>query len=135
MREIGGKTGTQKCGRAGVLYLTFVGIKMFWNAPQGIPKSEPKEALPKRGSAWYVGVLTDLSNLKAVAFFRSLFAVFLPAHTPLWLQFTSAGVVVMIDVCWLATVACVFSLGPIARGDTRIKKWIEYVTGGILDSV
>jgi threonine efflux protein len=117
---------------AGALYLTFLGIQMIWNARRSMQKPEPEEVLPKRGSAWCVGFLTDLSNPKAVAFFGSLFAVFLPAHAPLWLQFASAGVVVMIDVCWFATVACVFSLGSIARGYTRIKKWIDYVTGGVL---
>ena len=50
----------------------------------------------------------------------------------LWVQFASAGIVVMIDGCWYVIVACVFSLGPIAHGYTRLKKWIDYVTGGVL---
>jgi len=33
---------------------------------------------------------------------------------------------------WYATVACVCSLGPIAREYTRIKKWIDYFSGGVL---
>lgn len=117
---------------AGALYLTYLGIKMIWNAHRHKQKAEPEVVLPKHSSAWRVGFLTDISNPKAAAFFGSLFAVFLPAHAPLWSQIASVVVVVMIAACWYGTVACVFSLGPIARGYTRIKKWIDYVTGGIL---
>jgi threonine efflux protein len=60
-----------------------------------------------------------------------LFAVFLPAHASLWLLLASATTIVMIAACWYATIACVFSFGPIARGYVRIKKWINYVTGGV----
>lgn len=116
----------------GALYLIYLGIKMLWKAHQHRREAEPEVTLPKRGSAWRVGFLTDLSNPKAAAFFGSLFAVFLPAHSPLWLQVASVVVVVMIAACWYGTVACVFSFGPIARGYSRVKKWIDYVTGGIL---
>ncbi len=116
----------------GALYLTYLGIKMIWSARRNSQKAEPEEVLTWRGSAWRIGFLTDLSNPKAAAFFGSLFAVFLPAHAPFWLQCSSVAVVVMISACWYATVACVFSIGPVARGYSRIKKWIDYVTGGIL---
>ena len=115
----------------GALYLTYLGMKMLWKARHHRRETEP-EASQKRGSAWRVGFLTDLSNPKAAAFFGSLFAVFLPAHSPLWLQVASVVVVVTIAACWYGTVACVFSFGPIARGYSRVKKWIDYVTGGIL---
>ena len=116
----------------GALYLTYLGMKMIWKAHHQRREAEPEASLAKRGSAWRVGFLTDLSNPKAAAFFGSLFAIFLPAHSPLWLQVASGVVVVMIAVCWYATVACVFSFGPIARGYSRVKKWIDYLTGGIL---
>lgn len=116
----------------GALYLTYLGIKMIWKAYRHRREAEPQISLPKRGSAWRVGFLTDISNPKAAAFFGSLFAVFLPAHSPLGLQVASVVVIVTIAACWYATVACVFSFGPIARGYARVKKWIDYVTGGIL---
>jgi threonine efflux protein len=116
---------------AGALYLTYLGVKMLWHARHHRRDSEP-EVKDKHGSAWRVGFLTDISNPKAAAFFGSLFAIFLPAHSPLWLQVASVVVVVMIAACWYGTVAYVFSFGPIARGYSRVKKWIDYVTGGIL---
>lgn len=116
----------------GALYLTFLGIRMIWKTRRNKRKPEPEETCPKPGSAWRVGFLTDLSNPKAAAFFGSLFAVFLPAHAPLWLLLASAAAIVMIAACWYATIACVFSFGPIARGYARIRKWIDYATGGVL---
>ncbi len=116
----------------GAFYLTYLGLKMLWQAYRHRRKAEPEVKPVKRGSAWRVGFLTDISNPKAAAFFGSLFAVFLPAHAPLWLQAASVLVVVLIAACWYATVACVFSFGPVARGYARVKKWIDYVTGGIL---
>ncbi|HZR39921.1 MAG TPA: LysE family transporter [Ktedonobacteraceae bacterium] len=117
---------------AGALYLTYLGVRMIWKTHRQKQGTEQEVVQPRRGSAWRVGFLTDISNPKAAAFFGSLFAVFLPAHSPLWLQVASVVVIVMIAACWYGTVACVFSFGPIARGYRRIKKWIDYVTGGIL---
>ena len=116
----------------GAIYLTYLGIKMIWQAPRHKQAPEQETISPKRGSAWRVGFLTDISNPKAAAFFGSLFAIFLPTHAPLWLQGASVIVVVMISAIWYSTVACVFSFGPIARWYRRAKKWIDTVTGGVL---
>jgi threonine efflux protein len=116
----------------GALYLTYLGIKMIWLAHRHKHVPAQENIVPRRGSAWQVGFLTDISNPKAAAFFGSLFAIFLPAHAPLWLQGTSVIVVVMIAAIWYSIVACVFSFGPIARWYQRAKKWIDTVTGGVL---
>jgi RhtB (resistance to homoserine/threonine) family protein len=116
----------------GALYLTYLGCKMLWHAHRQKQAGEQKDVVARSGSAWRVGFLTDISNPKAAAFFGSLFAVFLPAHAPLELQIASVVVVVLISLCWYSVVACFFSLEPVARGYRRIKRWIDYVTGGIL---
>jgi RhtB (resistance to homoserine/threonine) family protein len=116
----------------GALYLTYLGCKMLWHAHRQKQAGEQRDAAVRSGSAWRVGFLTDISNPKAAAFFGSLFAVFLPAHAALELQIASVIVVVLISLCWYSVVACFFSLAPVARGYRRIKRWIDYVTGGIL---
>ena len=80
------------------------------------------------GSMKQWGILRD----EAAAFFGSLFAVFMPAHPPLWFQVASIAVVVMIAASWYSVVACLFSLEPVTRFYRRVKKWIDYLTGGIL---
>jgi threonine efflux protein len=116
----------------GAIYLTYLGGKMIWQAARQKVVAEPSAVAPRRGPAWRVGFLTDISNPKAAAFFGSLFSVFLPAYAPLWLQVASVVVVVLIAACWYSVVACFFSLEPVARGYRRVKKWIDYVTGGVL---
>jgi threonine efflux protein len=116
----------------GAVYLTYLGIKMIWKAHRHKQAPEQEVVAPRRGTAWQVGLLTDISNPKAAAFFGSLFALFLPAHAPLWLQGASVIVVVMIAAVWYSTVACVFSFGPVARWYRRARKWIDTVTGGVL---
>lgn len=116
----------------GICYLTYMGINTIWNTHWNTPKVEPEITIPEHASAWRTGLLTDLSNPKAAVFFSSLFAVFLPTHASLWLQIASVGIIVMIAVCWYGTVAYVFSLGPVARLYTHLKKWVDSITGGIL---
>jgi threonine efflux protein len=115
----------------GALYLTYLGCKMLWHAHRHKQADEQRDAA-RSGSSWRVGFLTDISNPKAAAFFGSLFAVFLPAHAALELQFASIVVIVLISFCWYSVVACFFSLEPVARGYRRLQRWIDYVTGGIL---
>lgn len=117
---------------AGALYLTYLGCRMIWKAHRQKRVAEQEPAPPRRGSAWRAGFLTDISNPKAAAFFGSLFAVFFPVHAPLWLQIASIVVVVLIAVSWYSVVACFFSLEPVARVYRRVKRWIDYVTGGVL---
>lgn len=116
---------------AGAIYLTYLGLKMIWNARRQIELSSDEANSSRHRSAWRAGFLTDISNPKAAAFFGSLFALLLPAHPPLWLQIASIVIVVLIAISWYSTVACLFSLGPVERSYRRAKKWIDRLTGGI----
>ncbi len=120
----------------GALYLTYLGLRIIWNSRRGRTITEVSRAGEgsevKHGSAWRAGFLTDISNPKAAAFFGSLFAVFLPAHSPLWLQVTSIVVVVMITISWYSMVAYLFSLAPVARFYRHLRRWVDLITGGIL---
>ena len=117
----------------GALYLAYLGVKMIWNARRQKHSLDMQaEPSSRRVSSWRVGFLTDISNPKAAAFFGSLFALILPASPPLWLQVASIVIVVMIAASWYGVVACLFSLEPVARAYRRAKKWIDYITGGVL---
>lgn len=123
---------------AGALYLTYLGISMIWNAKHGYRNTEGEgretgeNRAVRQSSAWRAGFLTDISNPKSAAFFGSLFAVFLPAHSPLWLQVASVVIVVLITSTWYGLVACLFSLAPVARVYRRLRRWVDLITGGIL---
>ncbi len=115
----------------GALYLTYLGIKMILSAHRPPPEIAAGVAPTRRLSAWGIGFLSNLSNPKLAAFFSSLFAALLPANLPLWVQGTTVVVMLAVTTAWLCIVACVSSLGPIVRGYRRVKRWIDYITGGL----
>lgn len=117
---------------AGAFYLTFLGIRMIWQAHHQKQARTQVSAPTSHGSAWRIGLLTDLSNPKTAAFFGSLFALLLPVHPTFEFQIACIVTVVLISAFWYGLVAYVFSFGLIARGYLRLKKWIDTVTGGIL---
>ena len=67
---------------AGAAYLIFVGLQMIFSARR--PTAGGGSLPLSDGRAFRRGLLTDLSNPKAAAFFTSLFAVAVPPTAPLW---------------------------------------------------
>lgn len=85
--------------------------------------------------AWRTGLFSDLTNPKAAIFWSSLFAATLPKGTPFWAITTAAILAVAIAGCWYAIAAIPFSVEPIFRSYLRTKRWIDYLTGGIMTSL
>lgn len=90
----------------GAVYLIFVGITLLRSAARRSSVSVPGISVAKgpRG-AFRLGLITDMSNPKAAAFFTSLFAVTLPPGAPFWLQAVAVGIVVAMVVVWYGLVA------------------------------
>ncbi len=138
---------------AGALFLIYLGIKTILsanhpiqpasnnqqnsaspthtiNAPD-IPRTANHAFAHNRSSSWRIGLLTNVGNPKALVFYTSIFAVLLPTHSPIWLQTSTALLMLLFSFGWFSIVALLFSLGPISALYRRAKKWIDYVTGGI----
>ncbi len=115
----------------GALYLAFLGIKTILHAHHLVLPETSETGSSRRAPAWSIGFLNNISNPKAMAFFGSLFAVLLPAHLPLWLAACVMVVMVIIDGGWFCLIALLFSLGRVTSTYRCIKKWIDYITGGI----
>ena len=83
------------------------------------------------GRAFRFGLLTDLSNPKAAAFFTSLFAVAVPPTAPLWFDVLIVTTVVVIAGGWYALAACLVSLEQVSRVYRRGQRAITAVTGAV----
>ena len=115
----------------GALYLAFLGIKTILHAHHPILPEPSETGSSRRAPSWSIGFLNNISNPKAIAFFSSIFAVLLPAHLPIWLEVSVMAVMVIIDGGWFCLIALLFSLGRVTSTYQRMKKWIDYITGGI----
>jgi len=126
-QKVGWLYGLVKLAGAG--YLIFVGLQTIVTAKR--PGGAIGRAPLSPGRAFRRGLLTDLSNPKAAAFFTSLFAVAVPPTAPLWYDLLIVSTVVAIAGLWYAFAACAVTYAPIARAYAKARKAIAYVTGGL----
>ncbi|MDX6020789.1 threonine export protein RhtC [Scandinavium sp. V105_16] len=115
----------------GGLYLCWMGYQMLRGA---LKKDAPTEELPAvelahGGRSFLKGLLTNLSNPKAIIYFGSVFSLFVGdsvGSAERW------GLFVMIAVetfAWFTVVASLFALPTMRRGYQRMAKWIDGVAG------
>ncbi|WP_344067076.1 LysE family transporter [Nostocoides vanveenii] len=87
------------------------------------------------GSAWRLGLATDLANPKAVAFFGALFASLLPAGLSTAARAEVVLALLFMALTWLVAVAWTASTGRVAAAYQRGRRAIDAVTGGVLAGV
>lgn len=118
----------------GGIYLCWLGFQMLKSAfsKQKADTSQPIIELPQSHLRFFLkGLLTNLSNPKAVIYFGSVFSMFLanPAldhsHILMWVI---VGVETML---WFSFVVFIFSLSRFKTAYQNAAKWIDGVSGGI----
>ena len=115
----------------GAAYLIYLGLRAILTARR-MPLDAASATGPMPpGKAFRRGVLVDLSNPKAAAFFTSLFAVAVPPGAPGW--FSAAAVVAVVAIAWgwYSAVAYAVTVAPVARLYDRSRRLIAYVTGAL----
>ena len=117
---------------AGGAYLVYLGLRTIAAAHrrQAAAPSPTGARLTGR-QAFRRGLLTDLANPKAAAFFTSLFAVAVPPTAPLWFDAAIVALVVAMAGAWYATVAWAMTAGPIPALYRRAERAIAYLTGAV----
>ena len=110
----------------GAGYLIFIGLQTIVTARRpAVAAAKPLSD----GRAFRRGLLTDLSNPKAAAFFTSLFAVAVPPAAPLWFDIMIVTTVVAIAGLWYVAAAYAIACRPIAAAYQKARKAIAYATG------
>jgi len=118
---------------AGGIYLCWLGFQMLRSAFRKEENIQPVQiSLPQSPLSFFLrGLLTNLSNPKAIIYFGSVFSLFLanPAldHAHGWLLL----LVTVETAIWFLFVAFVFSLPSFKRAYQRAAKWIDGISGGI----
>ncbi|MEB3754743.1 threonine export protein RhtC [Acinetobacter sp. MD2(2019)] len=118
----------------GGIYLCWLGVQMLRSACA--KKTEAVESvefeLPQSDKKFFLkGLLTNLSNPKAVIYFGSVFSLFLanPALEHLhWLLFVIISVETLL---WFLFVVFIFSLPSFKTAYQNAAKWIDGISGGI----
>ena len=117
---------------AGGLYLCWLGFQMLRSAFSKNNQMITPVILPQSAYLFFMkGLLTNLSNPKAVIYFGSVFSLFLA--NPLFDQHHSLlFIIIAIEtLLWFLVVAFVFSLPTFRIAYQNFAKWIDGISGGI----
>lgn len=117
---------------AGGLYLCWLGYQMLRSAFSKGEQSIKQIVLPQSPYLFFMkGLLTNLSNPKAVIYFGSVFSLFLA--NPLFDQHHSLlFIIIAIEtLLWFLVIAFVFSLPTFRTAYQNFAKWIDGISGGI----
>ncbi|MBW1215300.1 threonine export protein RhtC [Pantoea allii] len=116
----------------GGLYLLWMGWQLISSARQRHKQpvqQEPVAELSKKGRSFIKGLLTNLSNPKAVIYFGSVFSLFIGNDMG---ELERWGLFVLISVetfAWFSLVAAIFSLPWMRDKYQRAAKWVDGVAG------
>ena len=119
---------------AGAIYLVYLGLMLFHGASQPAAAAAPVDAPRGRDAlaGLRIGLLTALTNPKAIAFFLSLFAVALPPDLPLAAKLTLLAAGFSIELGWYVLVAFALSTGWLRTRYARMRTTIDRVLGAVL---
>ncbi|WP_304165220.1 threonine export protein RhtC [Lonsdalea britannica] len=116
----------------GGLYLCWMGWQMLRSARQKAQQSEVAEVsvdLPQRGKFFIRGLVTNLSNPKALIYFGSVFSLFVGDSVGAGARWGLFALISVETLAWFTLVAMVFALPVMRRGYQRLAKWVDGVAG------
>jgi len=117
----------------GGLYLCWMGWQLLKSARAKKSTGEAADSqpvvLPARGKPFMRGLLTNLSNPKAVIYFGSIFSLFVGDSVGSGERWGIFTLVCLETLAWFTVVTVVFALPVMRRGYQRLAKWIDGVAG------
>jgi threonine efflux protein len=117
----------------GGMYLLYVGIKLWRIADHPPTTSSFTHATANTDwRAFRLGLLTHLTNPKALVFFGSIFAALLAPALPACVKLAAIGIIAVNATGWHIALACFFSTRRAQQVYRRIKRWVDRVAGATL---
>ncbi|MFJ9779732.1 LysE family translocator [Amycolatopsis sp. NPDC101161] len=120
-------------------YLAWLGVRLWWRArapDDGSVERPASEGEPpastRRGNHFRQGVVSNLTNPKAAAFFGSVLTAALPPTEPTAVKLAAVALIVVASTAWHLSVALLFSSPATQRWYTRAKPALNRVVGTIL---
>ncbi len=111
------------CGAA---YLIYLGVRLWRSS--GAARAEPEDI--SQGLAR--GLFTGLMNPKSVAYFASIFVLFVPADAPFGLRAAILAVVALDGLACYGAVALLFSAAGVRRRYEALRRPIDRVCGALM---
>ncbi|MDF2785673.1 MAG: threonine transporter [Pantoea eucrina] len=116
----------------GGLYLLWMGWQLLRSARQRHKQSQsdaPVVELPKRGMSFLKGLLTNLSNPKAIIYFGSVFSLFVGNDIGAATRWGLFLLIIAETFAWFALVATIFALPWMREKYQRMAKWVDGMAG------
>jgi threonine/homoserine/homoserine lactone efflux protein len=115
----------------GGAYLVFIGV-MIWRGARAPLRIGGGESVERTGGAFWLALLTQISNPKTAVVYASVFAALLPPEVPLWAMLALPLVIFAIEAGWYAIVALALSAPSPRAGYLRFKLWIDRAAGAVM---
>jgi threonine efflux protein len=117
----------------GGIYLLYLGIKLWRAADRPLgTRSAQVATVRSDGQAFGLGLLTNLTNPKALIFYGSIFATLLTPDLPTAVKLYACGIIVLNATLWHVGLACLFSTPNAQHIYGRMRRWIDRVAGSVL---
>jgi RhtB (resistance to homoserine/threonine) family protein len=119
----------------GGAYLIYLGVMAWRTRSEPLPASAEVHDRAKPRSlavAFLRGFVTTLTNPKSVAYWGSIFTLFLKPGMPFWVETTAVSIGVIDALVWYGAVAFLFSSSPVRAFYTRVERWIHRITGTVM---
>ena len=115
----------------GAGFLIWIGLSMIRHAREPLPVAQAARAVAS-GRLLRLGIVTNLANPKALAYFTAVFVTIMPADPSLMAAALTLGVIFAIEFAWYATLRIVFSRAAPARAYQRAKTQLDRIFGGLV---
>ncbi|SFW85066.1 LysE family translocator [Amycolatopsis australiensis] len=118
-------------------YLAWLGVRLWWHAHAPAPDAQESEnrhnaATHQAGTLFRRGVVSNLTNPKAAAFFGSVLTATLPPGEPTAVKAAAVALIVAASAGWHLSVALLFSSPATRRWYTHAKPALNRSVGTIL---
>lgn len=111
-------------------YLIWLGSKSLRNAgAQPKPRNIGELGIGSLGRAYRFGLLTNMTNPKALAFYTSVFTTVSTPGLPMWVRTAGVSIIAVLAISWFVLLATLFSIPAVQARYQRMKKAIDLITG------
>jgi RhtB (resistance to homoserine/threonine) family protein len=114
----------------GGAYLIWLGSKSLRNAgAQPKPRNLGELGIGSLGRAYRFGLLTNMTNPKALAFYTSVFTTVSTPGLPMWVRTAGVSIIAVLAISWFVLLATLFSIPAVQARYQRMKKTVDIITG------
>lgn len=116
----------------GGLYLCWLGWLIWRGAGQPLAMTESGPAAQGALRGFWLGLVTQVSNPKAIVIYTSVFAALMPASVPAWFYLAVPAALFVIECGWYVIVALVFSMAGPRAVYLGAKRWLDRAAGAVM---